>query len=146
MKNLTVNMPLAVPHQRPPSKYASHPYPLAFTGSCTQILILEDFTNRRILREALNLESLIAGILVSDFTNQSIVKRRSIDESYNQAFFVLEDFSKVTVSQGLAEGNDYMTANLTLESFTKRRILITTRINKSNNITGALNVLDFYKI
>lgn len=26
MKNLTVNMPLAVPHQRPPSKYASHPY------------------------------------------------------------------------------------------------------------------------
>lgn len=28
MKNLTVNMPLAVPHQKPPSKYASHPYPL----------------------------------------------------------------------------------------------------------------------
>lgn len=28
MKNLTVNMPLAVPHQRPPSKYASHPYPV----------------------------------------------------------------------------------------------------------------------
>ena len=27
MKNLTVNMPLAVPHQRPPSKYASHLYP-----------------------------------------------------------------------------------------------------------------------
>lgn len=26
MKNLTVNMPLAVPHQKPPSKYASHPY------------------------------------------------------------------------------------------------------------------------
>lgn len=28
MKNITVNMPLAVPHQRPPSKYASHPYPV----------------------------------------------------------------------------------------------------------------------
>lgn len=26
IKYLTVNMPLAVPHQRPPSKYASHPY------------------------------------------------------------------------------------------------------------------------
>lgn len=27
MKNLSVDMPLAVPHQKPPSKYASRPYP-----------------------------------------------------------------------------------------------------------------------
>lgn len=33
MKNLTVNMPLAVPHQRPPSKYASHPYPVLIDDS-----------------------------------------------------------------------------------------------------------------
>lgn len=31
MKHLTVGMPLAVPHQRPPSKYASHPYPVLDT-------------------------------------------------------------------------------------------------------------------
>lgn len=35
MKNLTVNMPLAVPHQRPPSKYASHPYPIYFLDSAS---------------------------------------------------------------------------------------------------------------
>ena len=34
IKNLTVNMPLAVPTQkRPPGKYASHPYPLLLTDS-----------------------------------------------------------------------------------------------------------------
>ncbi|WP_296193626.1 MULTISPECIES: hypothetical protein [unclassified Psychrobacter] len=33
-KNLTVGMPLAVPTQkRPPSKYASHPYPTALEGA-----------------------------------------------------------------------------------------------------------------
>ena len=28
MKKLSVDMPLAVPHQKPPNKYASHPYPV----------------------------------------------------------------------------------------------------------------------
>lgn len=37
MKNLSVDMPLAVPHQKPPSRYASHPYPIYFLDSASVI-------------------------------------------------------------------------------------------------------------
>lgn len=146
MKNLTVNMPLAVPHQKPPSKYASHPYPFVFADAYAPCLTLEEFTNRRVLREGFSVESLSSSIQIIDFTKQSIVKIISIEDTYNQASFELEGFSKITISQGLAEGNDHMTSYLNLESFTRIPVLITTHINKSNNMISTLNMLEFYKL
>ena len=35
MKNLTVQMPLAVPHQRPPNKLRSHLYPIFLSDDMT---------------------------------------------------------------------------------------------------------------
>lgn len=52
MKSLTVDMPLAVPHQRPPSKYASHPYPFLIDEDAYSPTVKSlDFTLKAVLTQ-----------------------------------------------------------------------------------------------
>lgn len=81
MKNLTVNMPLAVPHQRPPSKYASHPYPVlvdedAYSPNVKPI----DIVLRKILQETYINDAYIPSITATDFTLEPSLKSRNIDD------------------------------------------------------------------
>lgn len=63
MKNLTVNMPLAVPHQKPPSKYASHPYPTLTTENfLVSAKLIETGYLLPVVRESLVVSSKIIGV------------------------------------------------------------------------------------
>ena len=104
MKNLTVNMPLAVPHQRPPSKYASHPYPVLVEDVVVSLPAVSalNITMRQLLKYAyfevaaisptlrafdIKLESSIKTIQFSDYIKPSlkaldIVLRKPITAVY----------------------------------------------------------------
>lgn len=77
-KNLTVGMPLAVPTQKkPPSKYASHPYPVLVNEALNVSLTVLDFTNEviPIYEPAYQLS-----MKPLDFTLKDLVLRVKVDD------------------------------------------------------------------
>ncbi|MGP5531229.1 hypothetical protein ACTXMK_05415 [Psychrobacter celer] len=66
MKNLTVNMPLAVPHQRPPSKYASHPYAFYAQENTQAEMVINSIGVERVLVELFLNEPIDYSLAVTD--------------------------------------------------------------------------------
>lgn len=80
MKNLTVNMPLAVPHQRPPSKYASHPYPVLVDEDIFSVSISPlNIELIQILKEALADDAYQASVKAIHLTLRELLTKVFID-------------------------------------------------------------------
>ena len=83
MKNLTVNMPLAVPHQRPPSKYASHPYPVlvdedAYSSTSLAISAIQ----RTILHRANEVDSYISTVKPLSSAVRDLLIEKYVEDAY----------------------------------------------------------------
>lgn len=149
MKNLTVNMPLAVPHQRPPSKYASHPYP---------VLIDEDVFITAVcpigftLKENLITEQIKYSVSPLSASLKNVYIKKDVDGGKYVCDITALDIIKVTKEltnwkyQEEVPAHTYL-VSVACSDIVKRRVIITTnQINKDNVLEVAVEALGFSKI
>lgn len=146
MKNLTVNMPLAVPHQRPPSKYASHPYPVLVDEDAYQPTVKPlDF----ILKLGVFVDdSYLSKLKPLDFTLRDRLRLSYVDnkESFDVSVAPL-DFSLVLVAP--PEPLEYIVSedatNISLKpiNFTLKRLLILWTVKDNPAYMPSIKPLDF---
>lgn len=150
MKNLTVNMPLAVPHQRPPSRYASHPYPvLVEEGACLVAVCPLGF----ILKENLMSEQVQSSVSPLSVTLKNVYIKKDVDGDKYVCDVTALDIIKVTKEltnwkyRDESPANTYSVSVASSGSIVKRRVIITTnQANKDNVFETTVEALGFSKI
>ena len=146
MKNLTVNMPLAVPHQKPPSKYASHPYPILISEDAYRSTIKTlDITLKRMLHKVDLSEALQPTLKTLDITLRSVLLNKSIDNGGALAptlktlditlYRAPPMKHESTIASGLQP--TLKTLNITL-----RRLLIQHSVSEESAVQPTLKTLD----
>ena len=140
-------MPLAVPHQKPPSKYASHPYPfLIDEDACTSTIRVLDITLELILKDATINDVYQPDVMPLDIFQRSILINKHIDE--NEAHTSTVRPLDITLKSLLISkyiNDDVYQSSVKPLNITLNSILITHRVYDIDAYTSEVKPLDITK-
>ena len=146
MKNLTVNMPLAVPHQRPPSKYASHPYPVLVNEDAYSVSVkILDITLTQILKEHYIEDSYMPSVRLLDVLMESQLKRKDINGDATIVSVKLLNVTKRELLTKLNVNGDGTTRIVKLLDIKKQKLLIEHNINDADAVFRSVALRDITK-